>query len=265
MQAHIAAVAGLTLATWAVSARAEPVSTTVWDEPEVAWADGRFLFKGAETYAWDPRGGAAVVLRGDQVPSADPLVASRTSPDGSSKADIAIIFPGEEGAWANAIWTPRSPARVELRVERRGRSTVVYVWSGAISSARVFWSPDGAYTAWVIRGSSWSGMDGGHSVSFVVAGGGAPRAQILGAPDLLPKVTRRIAEAIEPSGVAVVFIGKATKGRDTTVVYAAEGFEEVAAEVAKAIPGGAEVEKLTWAAGAELVIAAGKSAAGGGK
>jgi hypothetical protein len=107
------------------------------------------------------------------------------------------------------------------------------------------------------------GAPAGYTV--IVGSGGGPRTQILAAADILAKVTPGVTKAAEGAGLTVVFTGKAKQPRDSTIVYAAEGFEEVASRAAAAMPGGATVEALSWEVAADVVVAVGKSALGGGK
>jgi hypothetical protein len=69
----------------------------------------------------------------------------------------------------------------------------------------------------------------------------------------------KVAPALESAGFAVVKTGPAQKARASTVVYAQEGFEQAAQEIAALIPGGASTDKLTWKATGDVVVALGES------
>src|SRR5262249_33644906 len=97
----------------------------------------------------------------------------------------------------------------------------------------------------------------------VVTGSAGPRVRLVADKSLLGKAAEAAALALEAKGFGPGFIGKAMKARDASVVYFADGFEAQAKEAAAALPGGGTTEKLTWPAAAELVVALGKTAAGG--
>jgi hypothetical protein len=250
-------------------ALAAPVTVTT-QTPQVFWKEpNSFVVSTMEgEFQLNVRTGATRSLesQGDAPDGAlgRELKSSRTSPDGKAKATIKVQVQTGDGAWAGGVFTPPGKLTTQLLVERDGKLSPSTSWDG-VRSADVFWSPDGRYVLWIVGTTDWMGMDGSSRVTLLVGGGGGPRTQILAAADVLEKVTPGVTKAAEASGLTVVFTGKAKKARDTTVVYAAKGFEEVAAKAAAAMPGGATVEPLSWEAGADVVIAAGRSALGGGK
>lgn len=248
---------------------ADAPSRTQWSG-EVRWLPpSTFVFpSGDGTVLWDARTGSTREAReGEEAALEDALLLprSRTAPDGKAKAEVKLIAPASAGTWKDEIFLPGGLSGAELRVERGGSSVLSRMWKGGMNSADTFWSPDGRYLAWAISASAWRGMDGSFPVDFTVGAGGGVRAQLLAAPAVLTQAQGRLLDAMEKAGLTPVFVGPAQKAREKTVIYAAKGFEAVAATLAKALPGGATVEALTWQAGVDVVVAAGKSTLGGGR
>jgi hypothetical protein len=190
---------------------------------------------------------------------------SRTSPDGKAKAEVKLTAQTGEGEWKGGTYKPPSQSSAEFSVERDGKSTPSLRWYSGAADLETYWSPDGKYVAWVVRPSTWEGMDGSKTWSIGVGTGGTPRVQLLADKAILAKAVPAVTDAIVAAGFTPTWSGPALKARDGTVVYAADGYDEAAKKAAEAVPGGATVDKLSWKADAELVIAIGKSALKGGK
>jgi len=242
------------------------------DAPTVGWVStGYFSFMGDAPYFANVRSGAMIPidsfpkeLGGPPGASTD-LKPSRTSPDGKAKAVIKVQVQTGDGVWKGGDFTPPGKQLTTLlQVEREGKVSTSATWTGVLA-ADVYWSPDSKYVLWLLRTSESVAPGAPVSYTVIVGSGGGPRTQLLAAADILSRVSPKATEAAEGAGLTVVFIGKAKKPRDTTIVYAAKGFEEVASRAAAAMPGGATVEALNWEVAADVVVAVGKSALGGAK
>jgi hypothetical protein len=198
-----------------------------------------------------------------------PLAADQKSPDGKATLDVKPLTGKAGGSWnakakdeapAGFTWSPASATGAELRVERDGQSWVSVTWNGGVHEVKGFWSADGRQVAWLIRPSDWQGMDGTATWELINGPAGFPRVHVVTEKALIPTAGAKVKELLDGKGFATTYVGKALKARDASVVYCAAGKEELAKKAAELIPGGATVEKLTWPANAELVVALGKKA-----
>lgn len=187
----------------------------------------------------------------------------------AGRADVAVkLEDGEPAAWhGDAIsWSVSSGAKVTLRVTcgKYRNTAVIDQDMGAMYApswtARPLWAPTGRDVAFLLEeavATTMRGPDGGRSQIVLVACG--PRVEVVAPPTLAAR-TEPVAAAVEGAGFTVTSIGVAKAQRATTVIYAAPAFAAEAARLAKAIPGGATVDKLTWKPSADLVVALGASA-----
>ncbi len=185
-----------------------------------------------------------------------PVAASpaRRSPDGKATADVEVqlLEADDRGSWTNGEWAIETGLRDLLRVTRDGVTSLSAV--GDSKDVRTYWSPDGRRIVWRL---GWG--------DFVVGPAGGPRIQIAANRKSFASVVAHVREALEAGGFAPTIAAPARQERPASVVYFAEGFEDAAKRVAGLVPGGATIEKLTWKPRADLVVAAGESAAEGVK
>ena len=97
----------------------------------------------------------------------------------------------------------------------------------------------------------------GPSTQYVVLAA-PPRVEVLSSARLTAEA-ERIAEVVEKTGFAVTTMGPATRDRPATVIYAGGAHMELAQKLAAALPG-STVEKLSWKANGEIVVAVGAPA-----
>jgi hypothetical protein len=199
-----------------------------------------------------------------------PLAADRTSPDAKATMDVKPLSGKAGGGWnakakedgspAGSTWSPAGATGAELRVERDGQSWVSVSWNSGVHVVKGFWSPDGKQVAWLVRPSDMQGMDGTTEWELITGPAGYPRVHVVTEKALIPTAGAKVKALLDGKGFATTYVGKALKPRDASVVYCAAGKEELAKKAAELIPGGATVDKLTWPANAELVVALGKKA-----
>jgi hypothetical protein len=123
-------------------------------------------------------------------------------------------------------------------------------------SAEVFWDPTGRRVLFVVATAEASTMRGAVEASWrylVITV--PPRVEVLASARLKDEA-ERVAGTVEKAGFAVSSVGPATKDRTATVIYAGPKHQEAAQKLAAALPG-ATVDKLTWKANGELVVAVG--------
>lgn len=194
-----------------------------------------------------------------------PFFGGISSQADSKGAEITMTPVG--GEWRDGAWQRLPVKEVTLAVS----GSVVGKWAGEPSEVHTFFSPDSKRLAWVIRpvlapGPYVDRRDRSQdSWIIVLSTAGAPRVRVTAEKAISDKAIPALYDALEKAAAVVTGTDQALKARATSVVYAAEGQEDFAATVAKAIPGGATVEKLTWQTEAEVVVAAGNSVLGGAK
>jgi len=124
------------------------------------------------------------------------------------------------------------------------------------------WSADGRRIAWAWGQDGWAStrglFPGEDHVALMPTG---IWIQVLANADIADAVLPKLATQLEQRGYAPKVKGASQKHRDTSVIYAAEGFESQAAQIAALVPGGATVAPLTWKTQAQLVVAVGASGA----
>ena len=192
---------------------------------------------------------------------AHPLVdaiAGRTSPDGKATAEVVAEEMKGGGVWSTDRWRLGRESAWHLSVARDGRTTKVAELSPG-NYLDVYWSPDGKFTAWVAVTNSRGMRDPGFQ-EIVVGTDGRPSIALVMDKDNVKAGLLKLAQTVTKAGFAVVSSGSASKPREKSVVFAAEGLEEQAKALAAVVPGGATVEKLTWKAAARLVVYAGPEA-----
>ncbi len=177
---------------------------------------------------------------------------SETSPDGKARAEIVPILTGGAGEWqGDGIWYRHASIRIELRVVRDGVSRVSAAVEGSVAKVRPYWSPDGSMVAWSVERP-----DGALEVVFGTAG--IVNVDVVGEKLVLAKAQPAL-DAIVAAGFKPTGIRPALKARDVSVVYYAADLKDAAERIAKALPGGATVEKIDWKTPAEVVVALGRS------
>ncbi|MGC4121890.1 MAG: hypothetical protein QM765_46380 [Myxococcales bacterium] len=188
-------------------------------------------------------------------------VASQTSPDGKGKAEVVLVMKKGSGKWEGGKFVREASFETEFRVVRDGVSRVSATVPRSVTHVTPYWSPDGKRIAWVIDdGYQQCGMMSCSLISAVIGSAGGVNVQLLADNALLSKVVRPAAKAVAAAGLTPAFVGKALKAREKSAIYFAEGFQAQADKIAKALPGGASVEKLTWKSPADIVVAVGASA-----
>lgn len=193
-----------------------------------------------------------------------PVDSGREGLGGKVKADVKVQQ-STGGAWNGKSYVPKGASGTQLTVEREGHVYVSFSWSGGVHTVKPYWSPDGRRVAWVVHPRDWSGPDTTTGYQVLIGPAGLPRVHVVGGKALLPKVAPQVRAQLDQKGFVTTYVGKAMKERDASVVYAAAGMEDLAKQAAALVPGGATVDKLTWKAQAELVVALGSKALGGGK
>lgn len=181
--------------------------------------------------------------------------------DGPSGAKATVLIAGKQ----SLTWTPTAAMTIAFVVTRGADKSVVTMDDDAEASfisersTEVFWDPSGrrALFAMTIEGSETiRGTVDPTAEYFIVAT--PPRVEVL-APARLKAEADRVAGVVEKAGFAVVAVGPATKDRAATVIYAGPAHQDAAQKLAAALPG-ATVDKLTWKANGELVVAVGAAA-----
>ena len=126
-------------------------------------------------------------------------------------------------------------------------------------SVEVMWGTSGKRALFIVTTAEARTMRGsvGPSTQFVIVAA-PPRVEVL-ATSRLKAEAERIAGVVEKTGFAVTLVGPAQKERPATVIYADAAHQEMAQKLAAAIPG-ASVDKLSWKANSELVVAVGAPA-----
>ena len=194
--------------------------------------------------AWKKANGPAATkgLEGPNGTTASVLVGGKRALSWSAEDAVTIVYAVARGA-------DRATVSMEDQME------AMYVPN---RSAEIWWDPSGRRALFAIttaEARTMRGPVGPSSQYFIVAA--PPRVEVL-APARLKAEAEQIAGAVEKSGFAVTSIGPATKDRSATVIYAGPAHQEAAMKIAAAIPG-ATVEKLSWKANGELVVAVGAS------
>jgi hypothetical protein len=229
--------------------------TVYWDR------QGAFVFGGVENpQRYDARTGEVKELP-NELDGFVELTPSRTSPDGSSTANVKLGVATGQATWKDGVFTMPGKGDHQLLVNRGAQSWLV-AGLDAVADAQTYWSPDGHYVAFVVRSTLWSGGGGMYGVEGYVGAAG-PRVQVLAVKDVLAAAKAPAVKAVEVAGGVVVFAGPAKKARERSVIYAAKGSEALAKAIAVGVPGGATVEALSWKTEAEVVVALGASAKGG--
>jgi hypothetical protein len=184
-------------------------------------------------------------------PLEEPL-ASRTSPDGKSVAEVLVDATDNSGSWLNSRWKAAKSSVWKLSVTRNGVTTTAGTVAPA-DSAEVFWSPDGRYTAWIISVASRGMRDEG-SQDLIIASDGRPTASIVMEKSKLAAWAPKISALVDKGGFAVLATTVAKQPRPKSVVFARNPADTAVKELAAKVPGGATVEPLTWASATDVVV-----------
>lgn len=177
-------------------------------------------------------------------------------PQNATAGEVEVDWPKEQATEGDEVtvhyYVQREGERLEVHTQDQGgaygmfRPSYVTTW---------WWDPTGRRAALVILREAAKTMRGiVPAEAELVFAPVPPRAEVL-APARLEADVARVSALIEGAGVPVSATGVATKDREATVVYASPKFMAAAKRVAAAL--GATVEKLTWKANGELVIALG--------
>jgi len=178
--------------------------------------------------------------------------------EGPRGSKATVLIAGEK----SMSWSVTDSITVSYIVTRGADKSVVTMEDEMAAmytperSAEVFWDPTGRRALFAITTAEAHTMRGSVSASvqyFIVPT--PPRVEVL-ASARLKEEAERIAGVVEKTGFAVVTIGPATKDRPATVIYAGPAHQEAAQKIAAALPG-ATVDKLTWKANGEIVVAVG--------
>ncbi|HEY3452798.1 MAG TPA: hypothetical protein VGK67_41020 [Myxococcales bacterium] len=173
----------------------------------------------------------------------------RASPDGAAQLDAEVEFVNAEdkGTWTAKNWKGQATLLTKLLVVRGGKKAVSLVAPEAAATG--YWAPDGKRVVWDLGGEK-----------FRVGPAGSPRIQVLAPAKRYADLVPPALDALEAAGLPAVQTGPAKKPRPQSAVFFAKGFEQAAQAAAKATPGGATVEALSWQTDADLVVALGDSA-----
>ena len=189
-------------------------------------------------------------------------VASQTSPDGKTRIDFAAARSTDPGRWSadGTAWT-RSGPKTNYTLTRGGK----VVSQGTLPVGGIFiapyWTPDSKRIVLVVTTKPEMMRDPG-AAELVVLSTAGPRLQLVAAKDLFTTTGPKVAAALDKAGFVPTSLGLAHDPHPTSTVYAAKGFEALAAKVAAAVPGGASVAPLNWKADADVLVAVGNSAVG---
>lgn len=117
------------------------------------------------------------------------------------------------------------------------------------ASVKAYWLPDESRVALVQLETSDGGRANYRNQTVTVTKFERVRVSVLarGSTDV-------VAEALRKLDGCFVSTGSPKDPRSATVVYAAPGFEADAARIARSVPG-ATVDKLSWKADADVVVA----------
>jgi hypothetical protein len=126
-------------------------------------------------------------------------------------------------------------------------------------SVEVMWDQGGKRALFIVTTAEARTMRGsvGPSTQYLVLAA-PPRVEVLSSPRLKAEA-ERIAGVVEKSGFAVSVVGPAQKERTATVIYAGPAHQEMAQKISAAIPG-STIDKLSWKANGEIVVAVGAPA-----
>jgi hypothetical protein len=182
--------------------------------------------------------------------------ASRLSPDKKAKAEV--LAPSiESGSWSNGAWSASGGAEWSLVVIRDGKTWPSATCSGG-DRIEPFWFPDGTRILWDAYHKGQNMRDTGYH-EFIIGPAGLPRIGVVAVKPALRTLAPRVTKALAKAGFMVSRVSTTNTQRAASVVYASEGFEDRAKDVAKAVPGGATVEVLNWPAPFDLIVAVGDS------
>ena len=118
-------------------------------------------------------------------------------------------------------------------------------------------SPNTLRVAWLLCRAGDAAGGNAEPPEFKVLLGPAagPRIELLGAEAMDPMSLKRTTEALAKAGFVAIRRSVAQDKRARSVVYAPKQLMALAQRVAKAIPGGATVEPLTWQPECDMVVA----------
>ena len=183
---------------------------------------------------------------------------SRKGLDGPRDAKARVTV----GGVAAASWSPNGETVVLSVTRGADQASVSFVDEMEAMfvpqrSVAAWWDPTGRRVLFAVETAKANTMRGPVEPSSeyrVLAV--PPRVEVVASARLKAE-GERVAGVVEKAGFAVSAAGVAQQDRATTVIYADEKHQAEAKALAAALTG-ATVEKLTWKANAELVVAVGQ-------
>jgi hypothetical protein len=232
----------------------------VMKDEELCYQGGHALL---DKYA--PKG--ADVASFDQWKKDHPIAgkSQRLGPNGA-KADIVVegverTWRGEAVSWEVIdATTVTFVTSVNKRAERLSLPQEMAAMYAPNFTAEVWWDPTGRRAMFALDQHDAHTMRSleTFTVQLYFLGGGTA-VELLSTKALQPSAVKSV-DAIEGAGFAVTARGEAQKARPSTVVYCDDKHQAEAQKIAAAIPGGATVEKLSWKANGDVVVALGDTA-----
>jgi hypothetical protein len=133
--------------------------------------------------------------------------------------------------------------------------------AGLTGRIKACFAPGGKRVAWIVERDSGMMRDPG-DYAVLIGPNGGPRVQLVADKSILTQAAQKVGAALEAAGIVAGSYKASNEKtpRATSVVYAAAGFEAEAQKLAKAVPGGASVEKLDWKAPFEIIVGIGATA-----
>jgi len=208
-------------------------------------------------------GGVPLPMQGDRLVGGEPLEDEDAFEPGEAPAPFTVVlhdFVSDLSAAATVGFA---------RCAEQPRTAFDLRWpglpyTGDPISGRIegVYSPDGRHVAVLVAADPYFHMRAGTHASrgAVVLLPAGPEVQLLRPAGVGADALDGLVASLGPDFV-VADRGTARKARERSVVYAAEGWDEHAAQLAAKLPGGAEVERLDWSVpSACLVVALGRSA-----
>lgn len=198
-----------------------------------------------------------------------PLALTADKKGKSGTANITVkLDEGSPAAWkGNSMgWSVENSAKVTLSTTcgKVTNSETIEQAMGAMYTpswkATPHWDPSGRHVVFLMEeavAKTMRGPDGGHRQYVIVPCG--LRVSVVGPADAAAQKDK-VAAALETAGYNISDIGPAKAKRPATVIYADGANTAEAEKLAKLVPGGATVDKLTWKPKADIVVAVGDSA-----
>jgi hypothetical protein len=181
--------------------------------------------------------------------------------DGLDGPDGAKAFVKVDGR-DKATWVTEDVRKISIGITR-GADKASEAWEDGMEamftphrSVSVVWDGKGRRALFIIETAEARTMRGtvGPSWEYRVLTA-PPRIEVVATARLEPEA-RRIASELEKNGFTVSAVATAMKERTATVIYSDDAHRELAQKVSAALPG-STLDKLTWKANGEVVVAVG--------